>query len=300
MKRVRLTPAIKAQQAEEKQSEDFGLELLAFYRAWTADVKIFRNAALPLVTRLAAFQRCEERAIGSGAVKSTIPTWNCVACRWTRQEIDRILPATLQAALRSRSKAMPHFDQQGNEEFICQLGGHVATGDSVWRPELVGRTSAATCCKACAKRESEAVWYRVFCYILARYPRKFTVADICDYNHPDFGPKAHRPISAMLLVEAIRKLRTDGRIIVKAGDGEIKLTPAPGPNTVHAVFEDLARAYVGPFNSIMEANRHAEFCVNRGDGGVYLHTIPSATLPEDAFVQTPEEDRFFDPSEVMK
>jgi len=27
---------------------------------------------------------------------------------------------------------MPHFDANGNEEWVCQKGGHICTGDSTW------------------------------------------------------------------------------------------------------------------------------------------------------------------------
>lgn len=27
---------------------------------------------------------------------------------------------------------MPHFDDQGREEWVCQLGAHVCTGESTW------------------------------------------------------------------------------------------------------------------------------------------------------------------------
>ena len=27
---------------------------------------------------------------------------------------------------------MPHFDERGREQWVCQKGGHVCTGDSTW------------------------------------------------------------------------------------------------------------------------------------------------------------------------
>lgn len=27
---------------------------------------------------------------------------------------------------------MPHFDEEGREEWVCQKGGHICTGTSIW------------------------------------------------------------------------------------------------------------------------------------------------------------------------
>lgn len=60
---------------------------------------------------------------------------------------------------------------------------------------------------------------------------------------------------------------------------------------MYAIFEDLARAYVGPFSTQAEIDAHRQFCAERGDSSVYLGTVEAP--PEDAFVITPEFDRTY-------
>jgi hypothetical protein len=58
---------------------------------------------------------------------------------------------------------------------------------------------------------------------------------------------------------------------------------------LYAIFEDLARAYVGPFESYDQVAQHRKFCEDRGDAAVFLGATDE--LPEGAFVITPEQDR---------
>jgi hypothetical protein len=61
---------------------------------------------------------------------------------------------------------------------------------------------------------------------------------------------------------------------------------------MYAIFEDLARAYVGPFRTQEQIDEHCKFCEGRGDGAVYLGNVNDNEVPADAFTLTPEQDRF--------
>lgn len=57
--------------------------------------------------------------------------------------------------------------------------------------------------------------------------------------------------------------------------------------------EDLVVAWVGPFNSWIEASNHIDFCTARGDGA--LIRDEGQFTPGGDMVMTPEEDRAFVP-----
>jgi len=61
---------------------------------------------------------------------------------------------------------------------------------------------------------------------------------------------------------------------------------------MYAIFEDLARAYVGPFQTQAQIDEHRQFCETRGDGAVYLGNVADDAVPPGAFTLTPEQDRY--------
>lgn len=73
---------------------------------------------------------------------------------------------------------MPHFDANGNEEWVCQLGGHVCTGLSVW---IEGRGNA---CVECIARELPAPLQGY--QSLLTHNGKFTVKSLRTGDHRTF------------------------------------------------------------------------------------------------------------------
>jgi hypothetical protein len=52
---------------------------------------------------------------------------------------------------------MPHFDQYGGDEWICQVCGRVQSSrvGFGWRPDITNNTSAGNVCPTCLKRYTE-------------------------------------------------------------------------------------------------------------------------------------------------
>lgn len=65
----------------------------------------------------------------------------------------------------------------------------------------------------------------------------------------------------------------------------------------YAEFCDLARAYVGPFETAEECDRHAQFVKARGDSAAYFGPIMKHELPRGAFILSPQEDRDYVPEQ---
>lgn len=55
--------------------------------------------------------------------------------------------------------------------------------------------------------------------------------------------------------------------------------------------EDMVVGFVGPFETLADAEAHVAFCVARGDGSTM--SVSDVAPGADEFVQTPEADRAF-------
>lgn len=58
---------------------------------------------------------------------------------------------------------MPHFDKDGNEEWVCQMCGKVKTGESTWMTPVPGKKFNGNVCKDCLNKagKKESVINRI-------------------------------------------------------------------------------------------------------------------------------------------
>lgn len=62
-----------------------------------------------------------------------------------------------------------------------------------------------------------------------------------------------------------------------------------------AVFEDMVRVYVGPFDSVEQCDAHAKFCDERGDGSTYHGAVTEVPEDERDCIVSVEEDLAWKP-----
>lgn len=62
---------------------------------------------------------------------------------------------------------MPHFDAQGREEWVCQKGGHICTGDSTYVERDSDLSKQLGCvgnvCPTCLARAQRPMGLREYC-----------------------------------------------------------------------------------------------------------------------------------------